>query len=77
MSEWRDSRTNKPPKKYRFWGYDVFYGQIEVCVWDGKLNSDGYPVPRSLMQNGDDYYFRYWCPLVVPDSPTDEQLIKG
>jgi len=68
---WNVVKKTKPPINESFWGYDVFYGGVHVCRWDGEdVDDDEVPFPEIEGMGGDDYAIEFWMKMEKkPDPP--------
>lgn len=74
MSKWQDIRDKAPTLHTKVWGYDTFYGNVELVVWHGDTND--YGEPRLLIVNcseDDDNNFLLWTAAEIP-YPSKEEI---
>lgn len=67
--KWKVIKDTPPPKDELIWGYDVFYEDVHVCMWEGDLTDDGIPFPTSKDVRGDDYSIGYWMEMEQQPEP--------
>ena len=71
IKKWKLVSRVNPPVGVTFWGFDVFYNEVQICKWNGdSINDDGDPFPSIIKENGSDYSVEYWMEQeLTPDPP--------
>lgn len=87
MTKWHNIIDNPPPKNTLIWGYDIFYGRLELVEWCGGFTGGSWTKETGCTtgttpwlsipdRDEDDFFFFYWKEAKIPRRPSSTEEYK-